>query len=308
MSYSNGIYYSANDYFRTVFSCKVYKISLDAGCTCPNRDGTKGTGGCIYCSSSGSGDFAQNAVLSVSEQIERGKKLVMEKNPSGKYLAYFQNHTNTYGNLLELEKKFLEAADCPGVAGIVIATRPDCLSDEAVSVIERLSHITFVMIELGFQTSCRKTAEYINRCYENEELDMAVGRLKGKCPKIHVVCHVIFGLPGETQEDMLRTVQYALNAGADGIKIALLHVLEGTVLAEDYRKGLFRCMEMDEYFRMLGYVVERIPENIVIHRLTGDGAKKILIAPLWTGNKKRVLNSMLKYFRENEIRQGRALK
>ena len=232
----------------------------------------------------------------------------MEKNPSGKYLAYFQNHTNTYGNLKDLEKKFFEAAECPEISGIVIATRPDCMNDDAVSVIERLSRVTFVMIELGFQTSCRKTAAYINRCYENDELDKAIGRLKEKCPEIHVVCHVIFGLPEETQEDMLKTVQYAVNAGADGIKIALLHVLQGTLLAEDYRNGLFRCMEMGEYFKVLGYVLERIPENIVIHRLTGDGAKKILIAPLWTGNKKIVLNSMMKYFRENGIKQGKSLK
>lgn len=305
MFYSNGIFYSANDFFRSVFSRKVYKISIDAGCTCPNRDGTKGRGGCIYCSTSGSGDFAQNKSLSIAEQIENAKKLVSGKISSPAYLAYFQNYTNTYGDIKVLSEKFREASMCADIAGVVIATRPDCMGDEVVSAIKKLSESTFVMIEFGFQTSREKSVCYINRCYENKELDDAVKRLKTACPMVHVVCHVIFGLPEETAEDMLSSVRYVLNAGADGIKISLLHVLKDTALAADYEKGLFRCMEKDEYFRILGYVLERIPEKIVIHRVTGDGAKRILIAPLWTGDKKNVLNSMMKYFRDNSIRQGR---
>lgn len=305
MVYSNDIFYSANDFFRSVFSRKVYKISIDAGCTCPNRDGSKGWGGCIYCSSSGSGDFSQNKDLSVSEQIENAKKLVSGKISSPAYLAYFQNYTNTYGDINVLYEKFKEASVCPDVVGVVIATRPDCMSDEVVSAIKKLSESTFVMIEFGFQTSREKSVWYINRCYENKELDDAVKRLKISCPDIHVVCHVIFGLPSETAEDMLSSVRYVLNAGADGIKISLLHVLKDTALAVDYEKGLFRCMEKDEYFRILGYVLEHIPEDIVIHRVTGDGSKRVLIAPLWTGDKKKVLNSMMKYFRDNSIQQGR---
>lgn len=305
--FSNGFFYSANDFYKEIFGTKVYKISLDAGCTCPNRDGKLSTGGCTFCSASGSGDFASSRSLSIKNQVASGKALVRSKLKASEtpvYIAYFQNFSSTYGDEELLFKKFQEALECSEVAGLAVGTRPDCLSEKMLSFLSGLSEKTYVSIELGLQTSCEKSAKEINRCYENEVYLSAVSRLKTTAPRIHVVTHIIFGLPGESEQDMLSTVDFAVNAGTDGIKISLLHVLSGTVMAEKFNRNEFSCMDMEEYFEILGKALKRIPEKIVIHRVTGDGPKKILIAPLWTGNKKKVMNSMFSYFKVKGIRQG----
>ena len=297
-------FYSVSDFYKNKFGCKVYKISLDAGCTCPNRDGTKSFGGCIFCSGSGSGDFAADKNLSIAEQIIQAKQRVLSKNKAGKFIAYFQNFTNTYGNPSELSQKYNEAIAQEDVVGISIATRPDCLNNEILNKIAELVNKTFVSIELGFQTSKSESIEYIRRFFSNEEYLLAVKKIKNISEKIHVVTHLIFGLPNETEKDMLNSVKFVVAAKSDGIKIALLHVLEGTDLAIDYKNNAFSCLEMEEYFKILGKALKIIPKDVVIHRLTGDGPKKILIAPLWTGQKKVVYNAMNKYFDEINLLQG----
>lgn len=297
-------FYSVSDFYKKKFGCKVYKISLDAGCTCPNRDGTKSFGGCIFCSGAGSGDFAADKNLSIAEQIIQAKQRVLSKNKDGKFIAYFQNFSNTYGNAKELAKKYNEAIAQEDVVGISIATRPDCLNDEILNEIAELVNKTFVSIELGFQTSKNDSVAYIRRFFSNEEYLLAIKKIKSVSMNIHVVTHLIFGLPNETEQDMLNSVKFVVDAKSDGIKIALLHVLEGTDLAIDYKNNAFSCLEMEEYFRILGNALKIIPNDIVIHRLTGDGPKKILIAPLWTAQKKVVHNAMNKYFDEINLIQG----
>ena len=299
---------SVSNFYKEKFGCKVYKISLDAGCTCPNRDGTKAVGGCIFCSASGSGDFAANSKVSIAEQVVEAKERVLSKNKNGKFIAYFQNFTNTYGNPSELAKKYNEAISQSDIVGISIATRPDCLSDEILEEIKNLTKKTFVTIELGFQTSKESTANYIHRFFSNDEYQNAIKKIKAISDDIHVVTHLIFGLLGETEKDMINSVEFCVKSKTDGIKIALLHVLKGTKLAEDYEKNKFSCMDMDAYFNVLGNALKIIPENVVIHRLTGDGAKKILIAPLWTAQKKSVHNAMNKYFEKIDLYQGSDLK
>ena len=297
-------FYSVSDFYKKKFGCKVYKISLDAGCTCPNRDGTKSFGGCIFCSGSGSGDFAADKNLSIAEQIIQAKQRVLSKNKDGKFIAYFQNFSNTYGNPSELSQKYNEAIAQEDVVGISIATRPDCLNDEILNEIAKLVDKTFVSIELGFQTSKNDSVAYIRRFFSNEEYLLAIKKIKSVSMNIHVVTHLIFGLPNETEQDMLNSVKFVVDAKSDGIKIALLHVLEGTDLAIDYKNNAFSCLEMEEYFKILGNALKIIPNDIVIHRLTGDGPKKILIAPLWTAQKKVVYNAMNKYFDEIDLFQG----
>ncbi len=297
-------YNSVSDFYKNLFGKKAYKLSIDAGCTCPTRDGTKGWGGCSFCSASGSGDFAASRNLSVTEQINQAKALVKDKCKDGTFIAYFQNFTNTYGNAEELEKKYLEAVRAENVSGIAIATRPDCLSDDILFRIARLAEKTFVQLELGLQTSDEKSAASFRRAFTNEVYEDAVRRIKNASGKIHLVTHLILGLPGENLETMISSAKFAVASGTDGIKLSLLHVLEGTDLALDYKKGLFTCMEKEEYFFVLGEVLKVIPKHIVIHRLTGDGAKRLLIAPLWTADKKRVLNDMKTYFEEHKVKQG----
>ena len=301
-------YYSVNEYYKKTFGHKVYKLSLDAGCTCPTRDGTKGYGGCIFCSASGSGEFSSDRNLSITEQIEKAKLLVQHKIKnenlsSANYIAYFQNFTNTYGDENSLIQKYTEALKNPSIAGISIATRPDCLPQSILKKINELSKTEFPVllkkqqkhfsIELGLQTSCQKSVEYINRRYQNEEYTDAVLRIKKINPDIHIVTHIIFGLPGETEEDMLNSVKFAVNAGTDGIKIQVLNVLKGTRLEEEYLKTKFHIMQIDEYFELVKKALKIIPPEIVIHRLTGDGAKWLLIEPKWVSDKKFVLNNFL---------------
>jgi uncharacterized protein len=298
-------YYSASDFYKHKLGTKIYKLSLDAGCTCPTRDGTKGTDGCIFCSAAGSGDFAAPRILTVTQQIEAAKLLVRQKNKTGRYIAYFQNFTNTYGNPDELEAKYREALAAPDIAGISIATRPDCLESGILERIARLSSMAFVSIELGLQTANEQTALYIRRGYGNSIYDDALRRIHEACSEIHVVTHVIFGLPGETDADMLATVKHCADAGSDGIKMTVLHILRGTALAGEYEAGTFRCMGMESYFDVVSRSLELLPPRTVIHRLTGDGPKKLLIAPLWTAEKHVVHNAMLRWFDEHNVVQGR---
>ncbi len=389
-----------SDFYKNFFGCKVYKISLDAGCTCPTRDGTKGSRGCIFCSASGSGDFAATRGKPVSEQIEEAKKLVEKKiagrkgetGSGGKYIAYFQNFTNTYGDPERLAALYNEAAACPDMAGISIGTRPDCLNDKILSEISKLcdcapgggehsslaghdaasdgrthnalagqdaasderphnalagydaasdgrphnalaghsaasderphnalagqsaasnerphnalagydavSHKApfLVSIELGLQTVNEKSAEFIRRGFPLEEYFNAIRKIRKADSRIHIVTHVIFGLPGETEKDMMDTVRTVCET-ADGIKISCLHVLKDTDLADLYEKGQVKTLGEEEYYNLIEKALEIIPKDFVIHRLTGDGAKSILIAPMWTGNKRKVHNELSRRFK-----------
>ena len=279
-----------SDYCLEAFGEKLYKISLDAGFTCPNRDGTLDTRGCIFCSAGGSGDFAGDRRLSIEQQIESEKARVAAKYRGSRYIAYFQAFTNTYAPAAELERLFMSVVEREDIAALSIATRPDCLGEETLELLGRLNSIKPVWVELGLQTIHPKSAEYIRRGYPLEVFGRAMEALKEL--GIHRIVHLILGLPGETREDMLASLRYVTEKGAEGIKLQLLHVLEGTDLAADYRGGRFECMSLEEYAELVADCVEIIPENTVIHRLTGDGNKKTLIAPLWSGDKKRVLNTV----------------
>lgn len=290
-------YLSFNKYLKDKFGQKVYKISLDGGFTCPNRDGKTGTRGCIFCSKGGSGDFAENRDMSITEQIESGKKKVEKKIKSGKYIAYFQAFTNTYAPVETLRQKYEEAINHPDIVALSIATRPDCLGDDVLRLLDEMNKIMPVFVELGLQTIHQKSAKYIRRGYDLNVYDKAVRDLKKI--GVNVVVHAILGLPNESENDMLETVKYVCESGANGIKLQLLHVIDGTDLAKDYEKGLFKTLEFDEYVNLIVKCVKIIPKDIVIHRLTGDGAKKDLIAPLWSADKKRVLNAINKALRES---------
>ena len=281
-----------NEYLQKKYGKKLYKVSINAGLTCPNRDGRLGSRGCIFCSGSGSGDFAEDPKLSVTEQIENGKKRVEAKLPRENfgYIAYFQAFINTYGPVDKLEKLYMEAVDHKDIDMISIATRPDCLQEEILKLISRINRIKPVWIELGLQTIHEKTAEYIRRGYPLRVYDEAVFKLREI--GIETIVHVILGLPGETREEMLKTVKYAGDSGVQGIKLQLLHVLEGTDLEAEYRSGKFKCLTMDEYVDLVRESLDILPEDIIIHRMTGDGDKKLLIAPEWSKDKKRVLNRL----------------
>ena len=280
------MYKTLSQHYRETFGCKVYKLAIDGGFTCPNRDGTLGYGGCIFCSGSGSGDFAEKG-CSITEQLERAKARVAFKNKGGKYIAYFQSFTNTYGPEEKLEQLYTEAMAPEDIVGLSIGTRPDCLPPETVALLARLNAIKPISVELGLQTIHEDTARYIRRGYETEVYFDAVKRLKAA--GIEVVTHIILGLPGETTEMMVETTRAAVGAGSDGIKFQLLHVLRGTDLAKDYEAGKFECLSLEEYARILKACLQEVPPQVVIHRITGDGAKKDLIAPLWSADKKAVL-------------------
>ena len=284
---------TVSNFYKGIFGTKAYKISVSAGCTCPNRDGTIGFGGCIFCSQAGSGDFVPDSFLDIEKQIEKAKNLLSSKlknQQNLKYIAYFQNFTNTYGDLDRLKSLWFRALDCPDVSGISIATRPDCLSDECLKIIGNIAKTNYVQVELGLQSTNEKTAGVIRRGYENQVYFDAVKKLHAANRNIHVVSHVIFGLPGETERDMMKTVCDVVNAKCDGIKITNLYVLAQTDLQKMYEKGEYNPLQMEEYFDLLKKALKIIPENMVIHRLTGDPPKKMLIAPEWTKNKKLVLS------------------
>ena len=278
---------TANEYYRQKFGCKVYKLSLDGGFTCPNRDGTLGTKGCLFCSEAGGGDFAEHGTA--AQQLEQAKKRVSAKiKGDGKYIAYLQAFTNTYGPVEKLRELYLQAIEPDYIVGLAIGTRPDCLPDEVVALLCEINSIKPVSIELGLQTSSDKTAILLRRGYPFSVYQDAVRRLKKA--GIEVVTHVIIGLPGETEADAIKTTMDAVAAGTDGIKFHLLHVLRGTDLETMYQAGKYEPLTLEEYGRILKACMDILPENMVVHRITGDGAKKDLIAPLWSGDKKRVLN------------------
>lgn len=279
-----------NDYCRERFGEKLYKLSLNGGMTCPNRDGTCGTRGCIFCSAGGSGDFAPSASLPMEEQIQQAKARVSKKFKGSRYIAYFQAYTNTYAPVEYLRPLFLSVIEREEIAVLSIATRPDCLGAEVLELLRELNTIKPVWVELGLQTIHPQTAEYIRRGYPLEQYDRAVEALNRI--GIHTVTHVILGLPGESKAEMLDTVRHVVKMQSGGIKLQLLHVLEGTDLAEDYRAGKFEVMTLEEYVELVGECVKLLPEEMVVHRLTGDGPKRILLAPLWSGDKKRVINSV----------------
>lgn len=298
-------YYSLNKYLRDTFGEKVYKISLDGGMTCPNRDGTLSNKGCIFCSKGGSGEFSADRRLSITEQIEQAKMRIKSKTNCKKFIAYFQPFTNTYEDINYLRKIFYEAIENPDVAVLSIATRPDCLGDNVIALLTELNQIKPVWIELGLQTIHKSTSDFIRRFYELEVYDNAVKRLKKY--NIKIITHIILGLPYETREMMLESVKYA-GEKSDGIKLQLLHILKDTDLNELYLKNKFKIFEMTEYIDLLCDCIEILPKNVVIHRLTGDGDKKLLIAPLWSADKKKVLNSINKVLSERDIVQGRKRK
>ncbi len=279
-----------NDYLKKEFGEKVYKIALNGGFTCPNRDGTKGYRGCIFCSKGGSGEFAEDPSLSITEQIERGKKRVAGKYKGSSYIAYFQAFTGTYAPTDRLRELYSEAIAHPDIVCMSVATRPDCLPEEVLDLLDKMNEIKPVWVELGLQTIHEQTASYIRRGYELTEYDRAVRELKRR--GIQVITHVILGLPGETKRDMLDTVSYVVKSGANGIKLQLLHILKGTDLADEYLAGKVKVMEMDEYIEILKECLAIIPDDVVIHRMTGDGDKRILLAPEWSADKKRVINAI----------------
>ena len=281
-----------NEHYRQKYGCKVYKLSLDAGMTCPNRDGTVGTGGCIFCSGLGSGEFAEGGPDPIAVQLERAKRRVSAKTKDGKYIAYFQSFTNTYAPVEKLRTLYREAIAPGDIVGLAIGTRPDCLGPDVVALLAEINTVKPVSVELGLQTIHEETARYIRRGYSTDVYYDAVGRLKAA--GIEVVTHIILGLPGETPEMAVQTTEAAVAAGTDGVKFHLLHVLKNTDLAEDYAQGKFAALTLEEYGTWLKACMDVLPETVVVHRITGDGAKRDLIAPLWSADKKRVLNYLHK--------------
>ena len=296
-------YYSLDSYIKETFGEKLYKISLDGGMTCPNRDGTLDTRGCIFCSAGGAGDFASDRRLSIKEQLVQGKQLVSKKYAGSSYIAYFQAYTNTYASVSYLEKIFTEALDDEDVKVLSIATRPDCLSPEILDLLFRLNQRKPVWVELGLQTIHETSANFIRRGYTLDVFEKAVYDLKKI--GISVIVHTILYLPHETEDMMLETISYLNYLPINGIKLQLLHILKGTDLAHLYEKSPFHLPTMDEYFILLGKLISHLRPDIVVHRLTGDGPKSLLVAPLWTVNKRLVLNTMQKYLKDADIWQGK---
>ena len=287
------MYRTLSQHYRETFGCKVYKLSIDAGFTCPNRDGTVGTGGCSFCSGEGSGDFAEKSCANVAEQLEKAKARVAFKNKNGKYIAYFQSFTNTYAPVQKLETLYRQAMAPEYIVGLAIGTRPDCLPKETVALLEKLNKIKPITVELGLQTIHDTTAEGFRRGYKTEVYFDAVRRLKAA--GIEVVTHIILGLPEETPEMMEETTKAVISAGTDGVKFHLLHVLRGTDLEKDYREGKFQCLSMEAYAAILKRCLSHVPQSVTVHRITGDGAKKDLVAPMWSADKKAVLAYLSAY-------------
>lgn len=295
-------YNSLDNYFKNTFGEKIYKVSLDGGFTCPNRDGTLSTKGCIFCSESGSGDFAGSRRLSINEQIEEQLKLIENKFPSGKVIAYFQNFTNTYADVEYLRKIYYEALSHPRVIGLAIATRPDCLGENIIELLSEINNKYFLWVELGLQTINEEVAKIINRQYSLKTYEEAAEKLKSR--NIKFVTHIIIGLPGEKENDSLDTALFSEKCGTWGIKIHLLHIIKNTKLENLYKKNELKIQKKDEYVKKVVKILQNISYNIVIHRLTGDGNRDTLIAPLWSLNKRDVLNSIEKEMKMENIYQG----
>ena len=293
---------SFNNAMKSRFGCKIYKLTLSGGMTCPTRDGTLGTRGCIFCSAKGSGEFAAKPCEDISIQLKAARELIAHKVKNGKYIAYFQDYTNTYAPVERLRHLFTEAIKPDDIVALSVATRPDCLPDDVIELLAELNQAKPIFVELGLQTIHESTAEYIRRGYKLEVFEEAVRKLKAM--GIEVIVHIIIGLPYETEEMIYDTIRYLAKMKINGIKLQLLHVLEDTDLAEEYRQGKFEVLTMDKYIDILENCVRMLPPETVIHRLTGDGAKKDLIAPLWSADKKNVLNTINKRFKEHNVSQG----
>lgn len=300
------MYNSFNQAMKKRFGCKIYKLSLSGGMTCPTRDGTLGTRGCIFCSAEGSGEFAAKPCKSIEEQIALAKERVSRKAKDARYIAYFQDYTNTYAPTERLRKLFTAAIEPDDIVGLSIGTRPDCLPDDVIELLAELNRRKPVFVELGLQTIHESTAEYIRRGYKLEVFDDAVKRLRAA--GIEVIAHIIIGLPGESEDMIFDTVRYLADIKIDGIKLQLLHVLEGTDLAEEYKQGNFNVYDIDTYIYILKECIRLLPPETVIHRLTGDGAKAKLIAPLWSADKKNVLNTINREFKKDNVKQGEKYK
>ncbi len=286
------MYKTVNEYYRQKFGSKVYKLSIDGGFTCPNRDGSISSGGCIFCSALGSGEFAERGT-DIIEQLEKAKERVEKKIKDGKYIAYFQSFTNTYAPYNRLKDLFYEAIAPDYIVGLNIATRPDCLPDSTIELLRSLNEIKPVTVELGLQTQDDAVAEYINRGYKTEVYKNSVSRLKSA--GLEVITHIIIGLPNDNP---VSTTKFAVECGTDGVKFHLLHILKNTRLAEEYENGRVMALSLEEYARILKNCISVLPDNIVVHRITGDGAKKDLIAPLWSADKKKTLNFLNKYLQK----------
>ena len=282
---------TANQYYRQKYGCKVYKLSLDGGFSCPNRDGTAGVGGCIFCSAGGSGEFAERGG-DIRDQLERAKSRVAAKIKDGKYLAYFQAFSSTYAPADRLRRLFFDAIEPDYIVGLNVATRPDCLPSETVALLCELNRIKPVTVELGLQTASDKVAAYINRGYDSAVFAEAVAKLKAA--GIEVITHIIIGLP---DDDPRATTKFAVNCGTDGVKFHLLHVLKNTRLAQEYEAGRLRTLSLEEYARELKSCIDLLPEHVVVHRITGDGAKKDLLSPMWSADKKKTLNYLNEYLK-----------
>lgn len=305
MRWADKPYHSLDYEMKRRFGEKVYRLTLNGSMTCPNRDGTLGSRGCIFCSAGGSGDFAAPAALSITEQMEQQKALILQKRPVHRFIAYFQAYTNTYGSVEYLERIFTEAIRFPDVAALSIATRPDCLPDDVVRLLARLNQQVPVWIELGLQTIHERTAAFIRRGYPLSCFEDAVSRLRS-CG-IEVITHTILGLPCESPDDMLETIRYLNRMDIQGIKLQLLHILRGTDLADYYYNTGFPVMSLDEYVNLVIQCVERLSPDIVIHRLTGDGPADLLIAPAWSTSKRNVLNRIHAEFKKRNTWQGKCL-
>lgn len=290
------MYLSLSDYYQQRFGCKVYKLALDAGFTCPNRDGSVGVGGCTFCTGDGAGFFAEKTCDSIPEQLEKAKNRVRSKIKDGKFIAYFQSFSNTYAPVSHLESLYRQAMEPDDIVGLTIGTRPDCLPDEVIALLAKLNRIKPISVELGLQTVHDETAKAFHRGYKSEVYFDAMKRLKNA--GIEVVTHIILGLPGETKAQMLKTTDAVIKAGTDGVKFHLLHVMKGTALERDFLAGKFACLTLEEYGDILKACLKLVPPHVVVHRITGDGAKKNLVAPLWSGDKKKVLNYLNQLLRD----------
>lgn len=301
-------YYSLNEYLKKEYGHKIYKLALNGGMSCPNRDVLIDTRGCIFCSAGGSGDFAGGRAgyalsQSVDEQIIKAKELIAAKYNDGHYIAYFQSFTNTYADVSYLRNLYMPVISRNDIDILSIATRPDCIDDNILSLLSELASIKPVWIELGLQTIHENTADYIRRGYSLDTYDNCVKRLINI--GIRPIVHMIIGLPGESTSDILETADYIAHSGAWGIKLQLLHILKGTDLYTDYINGAFKALDLNEYTAIVGQIIARLPKDMVIHRITGDGPKSLLEAPMWSANKKLVLNTLNQYFKDNNIYQGR---
>lgn len=299
-------YHSLNYFLRNKFNEKVFKISLDGGFSCPNRDGTISSGGCLFCSESGSGDYAGSRTLSIGKQFCDVKEMMNKKWKEGKYIAYFQAFTNTYAPVEELKRKYDEAINQEGVVALAIATRPDCLGDDVLDLLEEINKDVYVWVELGLQTVSDETARKINRGYKLEVYEDAIRRLKER--NIDFVTHCIFGLPGETKEDMLKTVDYVAHTGSKGIKFHLLHLMKNTPMVKLYERGELEFMSQDDYIDLICKAISIIPEDMIVHRLTGDSPRDLLIGPMWSLKKWEILNAIDKALVDNGIYQGKEFK